>query len=168
MATRIEPADPRVIIPAGATKANPTVVDLSFAPGVVEWFDIVIPSGHNGFTGIALGHNGNRVYPRTGYLTANDHVFHWVLESRINSGSWQAFGYNTDGFQHSFYVYIGVLDPERLPPPGLEPPTPIEEIPPLEPPLVEVPLPGEESPPPPEPPERPGAPRVPAPPVVVF
>lgn len=110
MVTRIEPQV--VSVPAGTPSVSPVEVSLSFPQGEVEWVDIVIPSGHNGFTGLALGRDGNRIWPSRGlgFLVANDTTVRWNLTNAGNSGRWSAFAYNTDGIRHRFYVYFGVSE----------------------------------------------------------
>jgi len=111
VATRIESF--RVVVPAGTLPTAPLETDVSFEPGEVQYVDVVIPSGHAGLTGIALGRNGAQVWPSRvrGFITADAATFRYNLERAGNSGRWSTFTYNVSAFAHSFYLYFAVYDP---------------------------------------------------------
>lgn len=104
MADRVESF--AVTIPHGTTKSAPRTVDISFAAGVVAGVEILVPAGHAGFTGIALAQAGAAVIPITDgqFIVSDDEVIHWPIDGAINNGDWQAIGYNTGTFDHTFYI----------------------------------------------------------------
>lgn len=95
-----------VTVPAGTAIATPLSVDISFNQSVVETVEIVIPDGHAGFTGIALQQAHQQVIPEEAgtWLISNDEKIIFAIEDFIDNGNWQAVMYNTDVYDHSFYL----------------------------------------------------------------
>lgn len=99
-----------VTVPAGTVQASPVTVALTMPARVVRSVRIRFPPGPNGTTGIRLGAAGVQLVPwNTGaWLVGNDEVIDWPLEGQIDSGAWQAFGYNTGVNAHTVYVTFGL------------------------------------------------------------
>lgn len=96
-----------VSCPAGTAQANAIETDLSFAPGIVVGVEIIIPSGHAGYTGLAIAQAHSIVIPASGsvWIIGDDDEIKWPLDGYLNSGSWSAFTYNTDVTNgHSWYL----------------------------------------------------------------
>lgn len=125
MAQRIETAT--VTATAGTLSTAPTTVDMSFPAGVVEEIEIVIPAGHAGLTGIAIGQGGQVVIPATagGYIIGDADVIRWPLDGFLDNGSWFAQAYNTDVYDHQWFVRFLVGETVLTPPP---PPLPLSGV----------------------------------------
>jgi hypothetical protein len=104
MADRVEVAT--VTVPAGTAPDTPISTDVSFPPGTVTGIEVVIPDGHAGLTGLALGQAGSAVIPATpgAFLISNDEKITWDISGALNNGDWQAICYNRDGYDHTFYL----------------------------------------------------------------
>lgn len=104
MADRIEQFE--VVVPAGTPRSAPLEIATGFNPGELEEIEIVIPDGHSGLTGIALALAHQVLIPETAgqFVTSNDEVIHWPVHNFPNSGAWSAFVFNSDVFDHAFFV----------------------------------------------------------------
>lgn len=84
---------------AASVPANaPTEVVLQCAPGIPRKFTIIIPDGHAGLTGIALGYGHQPVIPRTAqaYISSNDEYVQLDLHGYPAGPTWSAFLCNND------------------------------------------------------------------------
>lgn len=74
--------------------------------GTVRRIVIVIPDGHAGLTGIALGYGHNAVIPRTGrnYYSGNDRVVQFDYADTNSGVAWSAFLCNLDLQAHAWEV----------------------------------------------------------------
>lgn len=110
VANRIESFD--VTVTAGTAKASAATTDVSFADGLVQRIELDVPPGHTGHTGIQiLGAKGQLIPFTFGtFLVADDHDFGWDLVGVIDTGSFQVKAYNTDIYDHTFYLRFSVLD----------------------------------------------------------
>lgn len=80
---------------------------LIFPPGIVREWEIVIPDGHAGVTGLALAQAHQIVIPARGanWIVSNDEKINWPYRDVLNNGAWSAFAYNTDPINpHSWYL----------------------------------------------------------------
>lgn len=107
---RVEAA--AVLVTASTAKAAAVTTDVSFQDGIVQWIELTVPDGHFGLTGIQiLSANGQAIpYTFGEYIVADDYTKTFDLVGQIDTGSWQAKCYNTDIFDHTFYLRFGVLD----------------------------------------------------------
>jgi hypothetical protein len=68
--------------------------------------ELIVPAGHCGFTGFAITYQGTQVFPFAGaawHIADNDKfVIPWNDE--IMAGGLVLHGYNTDIFDHTFYL----------------------------------------------------------------
>lgn len=104
MAQRVLAA--QVTVTAGTAVSAPHAVDVSFSAGTVTSIEIIIPDGHAGFTGIALQQAHQQIIPEksgTWIIGNNDNPI-FPVSDYLNNGSWQALMYNTDVYDHSFYL----------------------------------------------------------------
>lgn len=85
---------------------NPTIIPLGFAGGVLQVVRIVIPDGHSGLTGIALGYGGNATMPfgTDAYYSGNDREIIIAYSDNVPGVSWAAFLCNADLGPHSWEV----------------------------------------------------------------
>lgn len=95
-----------VTVPAGTATAAPVSVDISFDQATVTTVEIVIPDGHAGFTGIALAQAHQQIIPQNtgGWIISNDEKLSIDVQDYLDNGNWQAIAYNTDVYDHNFYV----------------------------------------------------------------
>lgn len=95
-----------VSVPAATTSASPQETQLVFNPAHVVGIELIIPPGHNGFTGIALGQGHKAVLPDAAgdWIIGSGEKIEWPLHGFLNTGNWQAFTYNTSPVPHSFYI----------------------------------------------------------------
>jgi hypothetical protein len=85
---------------------NPTIVPLGFDGGILRVIRIVIPDGHAGLTGIALGYGGNPTIPFSlqAYYSGNDREVIIAYTDNVPGVSWSAFLCNGDLQVHSWEV----------------------------------------------------------------
>ena len=91
------------------TPANaPVEVLFNDAPGLLVKVTIVIPGGHAGLTGIALGYGHQQVLPRTpGAFISGDDEEPWYDMSNYPPGpAWSAFVCNLDLIPHTWEVRL--------------------------------------------------------------
>lgn len=110
-----------VTVPAATLEASPLVQDLSFTRGILLALDLLIPPGHGGTTGLALYQSGRQVIPSDegDWLKGDGSEFRMGLEGYHETGLWSARAFNTDVFEHTFYMRFLVRELELGPEPGL-------------------------------------------------
>lgn len=101
-----------VTVPAGTTQAGATTTDTSFPDGQVQRIELDVPDGHAGLTGIQIRAAGAQYIPFTegAFIVANDHDFGWDVIVTIDTGVFSAVAFNTDVYDHNFYIRFSVLD----------------------------------------------------------
>lgn len=104
MPTRFEQAT--VTCGAGVVATAPTQVQFPFAGGILRVIRIVIPDGHAGLTGIALGYGGNAVVPfgNAAFYSGNDREIVLDYNDKVPGVQWAAFVCNLDLQSHSWEV----------------------------------------------------------------
>lgn len=82
------------------------VVFATFAPGIPRRVSIVIPDGHAGLTGIALGFGHQPVIPDDAgqFISGNDETLTLELTSYPAGPQWSAFVCNIDTIPHTWQV----------------------------------------------------------------
>lgn len=104
----------KITVPAGTLSSAPLSTDVSFDQGTVTRVEIVIPDGHAGLTGLALQQAQQQIIPEDAgtWVISNDETIGWDVSDYLNNGNWQTLAYNTDVFDHSFYLrfLIEVID----------------------------------------------------------
>lgn len=96
-----------VTCPAGTPASAPLETVLVGVVGVkVIRFIVVMPAGHAGTTGIALGYGHNAVLPYSGgFVSGDGEVLDFELTTAYPDGpQWSAFTCNTDTQAHSWQV----------------------------------------------------------------
>lgn len=92
-------------IPAGTAIATPATMALAMPQRVVQQINIKVPPGPRGNVGFQVGSTGVQVIPAIPgqWKVTDNQEIEWPLENYINSGSWEAFGYNLGQFPHTIY-----------------------------------------------------------------
>jgi hypothetical protein len=92
-------------IPAGTAIATPVTQQLTMPQRVVTAVEVKVPPGPRGLMGFRLGSTGNQLIPAIvgAWLVTDDYDQVWNLTNQIDSGSWEAFGYNIGQYPHSVY-----------------------------------------------------------------
>ena len=106
MPDRVEVFD--VTCPASTPDTDPVEVVFDAAPGILRKATIIIPDGHAGLTGIALGYGHNAVIPRTtgAYISSNDEHIPFDLTNYPAGPVWSAFVCNNDTIDHAWEVIM--------------------------------------------------------------
>lgn len=104
MASRLETQN--VTCAASVTAANPTEIPLTWPGGIVRRITIVIPDGHSGLTGIALGYGHEAIMPNSpgAFISSNDEVIPYDIIDMVPGVQWQVFMCNSDLQAHSWQV----------------------------------------------------------------
>lgn len=97
-----------VTCPASTAQANPVEVVLNGQPGVLVGFEIVIPAGHSGLTGIALGYGHRSVIPYDAgtYFSGDDDIIRRAYKDNTPGVPWSAFLCNLDLQSHVWEVRL--------------------------------------------------------------
>jgi hypothetical protein len=90
-------------IPAGTPASAPATFPLTMPQRVVTAVEVKVPPGPRGLMGFRLGSTGNQLIPAIvgSWLIVDNYDQVWPLENMIDSGSWEAFGYNTGNYPHT-------------------------------------------------------------------
>lgn len=99
-----------VTVPASTAASAPVTQALPLGLADVLSVEIVIPDGHAGLTGLRFYYSGEQIIPRSGWIIGNDHHLDWPLTRYPERGDWSARAYNTDVFEHSFYLRFLLSD----------------------------------------------------------
>lgn len=111
MTTRLYPAT--VTVPANTAIAAPFSVAIPLEDGNLVSIRLVIPDGHAGLTGIRFMRAGTQVVPYSETVTwiiSNDDKIEIAYGGDITLTGLTAVAYNTDIFDHAFYVLCRVDD----------------------------------------------------------
>jgi hypothetical protein len=89
-----------------ALQSAPLEIALPFKPGKPVSVTIIIPDGHAGLTGIALGFGHTAVIPNTrgGYISGNDERIVHDMSTEIPGPQWAAFCVNADRQAHVWEI----------------------------------------------------------------
>lgn len=106
MPDRVEVHD--VTCAASVPATAPTEIAFNDAPANLRRVTIVIPDGHSGLTGIALGYGHVPIIPRTtgAFISGNDEVIHFDLSNYPIGPPWSAFVCNSDLQSHSWEIRL--------------------------------------------------------------
>lgn len=93
-------------IPPGTPVGAPYEQDMTFPARDVAGVQITVPPGANGTVGFALANSGIAVLPITAgqWIVTSAQNIELDMTGYINSGSWQAIGYNTGYYPHTIYI----------------------------------------------------------------
>ena len=126
-----------VTSPAGTLAAAPTVASLALEAATLESVQVIIPPGHSALTGVRVVRQDVTILPWSPgtWLSGDSENEVWEIGSYFDAGDLHMEAYNTDIFDHTFYLRFNLADdapraligpPAPQPLPGLEssgPPT---------------------------------------------
>jgi len=74
-------------------------------PREVTQVNVKVPPGPRGLMGFKLGAAGTAVIPAISgsWVVTDNEQIQWPLDNYIDSGAWQAFGYNLGQYAHTIY-----------------------------------------------------------------
>ena len=104
MADRIEVK--QVTVPAGTTIGAPQTTALAWRDGVVRRLEVLIPPGPSGLSGFRILHSGQVIIPFAAdtWIIADDEVLNWDLDNFPTGAKWSLRAYNTDIYEHTYYM----------------------------------------------------------------
>lgn len=101
-----------VTVPHGTVAASPYIQDVSFDPGELVGIELTFPDGLVGLVGVAIATAHQPVIPwdTNTWIIANNVTLEWSIAGQSNTGSWQAYAYNTDVFDHNIHLRFFVQE----------------------------------------------------------
>lgn len=101
-----------VACPAGTLSSAPQSQRWDMEDAYLYRLTIVVPDGHAGLTGIRFRRSGAIVVPYTfdQFIVANDRVINFDYNGEIHSSGLVIETYNTDVFDHTFYLEATIGD----------------------------------------------------------
>lgn len=100
-----------VTVTAGTAKATPQVNTWNIARNYLNNLAVRVPNGHVGLTGIVVLYGGVAIFPwgqPPGYLVTNAETVDQDFEQEEISAAFTIQTYNTDIFDHTFYLRADV------------------------------------------------------------
>lgn len=103
------------VVPGGTLQSAPHLQAVQLEDNNLDLVRIIVPDGHVGFTGLRITWGGTQVVPfGTGtWWVANNELMDLALDQEVTADGLQLAGYNTDVFDHTFWLRWLVSD---LPP----------------------------------------------------
>lgn len=100
------------LIPANTPIATPVTTPWALAGEHLAYINITVPDGHNGLTGIRILWSGQQIIPwaNNQYLIANNRTVPITVDEDISESGLSVVAYNTDVFDHNFYLEALVAD----------------------------------------------------------
>lgn len=128
MPDRVETFD--VTCAASISAANAVEVPFVYNPGIPRKVTIVIPDGHAGLTGIALGYGHQAVIPRTAgrFISSNDEHIPFDLTNYPAGPLWSAFVCNNDLQSHVWEIILELDEIQAPTPADTTVPLPVSSI----------------------------------------
>lgn len=115
-----------VTVTAGTAKASAVETATTFADGTVTRIELDVPAGHARLTGIQILWAHAQVIPFTvnTFLVADNDKLAYDMQPGRDTGQWAVKCFNTDVYDHTFYLRFGVQDyafrgAATVPPPTL-------------------------------------------------
>lgn len=105
-----------IATPAGTAIATPQTTVCTLGPCTIDRLELKIPSGHLGFTGLAVEYGGQRIVPAfqpSNWIIGDNDLLEYVLNFDIGA-SVNVKTYNTGNYTHSHYLRFLISD-IRLP-----------------------------------------------------
>lgn len=102
----------QVTIPAGTAEAEPFTENVSFNQGVVVGFELVIPYGCAGFSGVRLVASDGQIWPskRGTWVIGDDDIIRREPLNWPNSGRFEFQGYNTGKYDHTYELRFSIIE----------------------------------------------------------
>lgn len=113
MAQRIEIFT--VTVPSGTALSTPQTTSMGMNPGIVERIEILVPPGPSGLVGFQVRHSGDTVIPHdsTKWIISDNERIDWRVEGYPEGNAWAFRAYNTDVYNHTFYLRFHVNETQR-------------------------------------------------------
>jgi hypothetical protein len=107
-------------IPAGTPPTAPVSIAWPLEDNQLRELTVQVPDGPSGLAGFNIVRAGQQIIPFANdtYIVSNDRTFVFPFEDQISASGLVGTGYNTDIYDHSFYLTATVTN---LPLPGEEP-----------------------------------------------
>lgn len=102
----------KITSPAGTAEASATTTSLDLGRVHIERVEVVVPTGHAGLTGVQLRYAGEVIVPWASgddWIVSNGETIDFAVGFDVTSAL-QLRAYNTDVFEHSFYLRVHVTD----------------------------------------------------------
>lgn len=98
--------DQAITAPANTPASSPAQIPVPLETNHLDRIEIDVPDGHDRQTGIRITDNGSVIVPFSlnGFIVANNHYFTIPFDDDITVGDIVIQAYNTDVFDHTFYV----------------------------------------------------------------
>ncbi len=116
-----------VTVPAATPVASPIVVPYPLETGRLVDIEIEIPSGHCGLTGVRVMFGDVVILPwgQGQFIVASDYSRVFDVNENIDANNLTVAAYNTDIFDHSFYLRAHVSDSQAQA--ATQPPAPVAD-----------------------------------------
>ena len=101
-----------VTVPAGTLQAAPHSEPFPLEDAYLILINLILPKGHSGYTGIRILRSGQEIVPysNTKFIVSNDRVIPISFRSAINASGLVIQAYNTDVYDHTFYLEATITD----------------------------------------------------------
>ena len=101
-----------ITVPAGTLSTAPMKQAWLTEDNVVQWIELEIPPGHNGFTGIRVMKGDTQLMPwGVGtWVTANNYVNRFDVDDYVPTNDVSIEAYNTGAYPHTFYLRMAITD----------------------------------------------------------
>jgi hypothetical protein len=108
-------------VPAGTPITAPVSIAWPLEDNELREITVQVPDGPSGLAGFRIMRAGQQVIPfaNDSFIVSNDRTFKFPFKDQVSSSGLVGNGYNTDIYDHSFYLTATVTN---LPLPGVEPP----------------------------------------------
>jgi len=106
------------LVPAGTTQAAPAQFPFPLEDATLKHGAITVPDGHNGLTGVKITWSRQQIWPwaNNKFLVANNRVIPFEFGDYITVSGLVVVAYNTDIFDHTFYVEMLITDAKQVAP----------------------------------------------------
>lgn len=104
-----------VTVPAGTPPSIPFAIPWVTEDEIIVSVEILIPAGHNGFTGVRLRKGDVQILPFSPntWIVANDYTRVFELNEYIPTGDMFVEAYNQGGYNHTFYLRMTLSDANK-------------------------------------------------------
>ncbi len=99
-------------VPLGTQTFNPVTLAVALENALLVDIDLLIPPGHNGFTGLRIRSSRQQIIPwgNVDWIIASDYTHKFPVNEEIGSKSISITAYNTDVYDHTFYLHFTVTN----------------------------------------------------------
>jgi hypothetical protein len=96
----------QLLVPANTPVAAPAQLAVVLDNATLDLFEVLIPDGHNGLTGLAVTWGGTQIIPYTmgTWISGNGEKVSLDYGGEVTQNGLVMTGYNLDIFDHTFYM----------------------------------------------------------------